>query len=317
MSHTCRIVAVVAVVLLGWAPRGRAAGGDVALPAALVPTVAMAFDDGKLDSLRKEVRRPPESKPAPDRSDDSPDNENSDSFDAVMSNLPTEASLAIVAVIVAAPIIVAASPFFVPCLALDDEWDTKGYFPVHPYADTSAAMRLGHAFRARTSPQLKTWRATAAIEGGRDPDGLSMGAGHALVEFSNRLGLQGTWRVLEEGVADRVSIGDVEATLRFAQGSHVQFAAGAGGRILRDRDGTDGGFNFRYRCDVFPARPWMLSCPIDLGRLGHAFVFEMRPTVGVAFHAIEVYAGYEYLSVGSGPGRVPVRGPVVGLRQWW
>jgi hypothetical protein len=311
MSRTRRIVAVVAIVFLGWAPRGRAAGGEVAFPAALVPTVAMAFDGGKLDSLRKEVRRPQESKTgsgAPDQSSDSYDSENTDDqgFAAAMS------------ILVGRIVVYAAlSPFFVPPSALEDDYHTEGYFPGHPYAGTPAAMLLGRDFGARLSPQVKTWRATAALEGGRDHDGLNMGAGHALVEFSNRFGLQGTWRVIEEkrpgGVTDRVSIGDVEASFRFAQGSRVQFTAGAGGRILHDRYGTDGGFNFRYRFDVFPAKPWVLSCPIDLGGLGHAFVFEMRPTVGVAFHAIEIYAGYEYLSVGS----VTTRGPVVGLRQWW
>ncbi len=313
MSRMRRIIAVVAVVLLGWAPRGRAAGGDAAFPAALVPTVATSFDDGKLDSLRKEVRRPQESKPgsdAPGPSSGSQDSEDSDSFAAATSNLSIWSFAYVLAY-------TAASPFFVPYSALDDDWDTEGYFPVHPYAGTPAAMLLGRSFGAGPSPRVKTWRATVALEGGRDQDGLNMGAGHALVEFSSRFGLQGTWRVLEEkrpgGVTDRVSIADVEASFRFAQGARVQFAAGAGGRILQDRDGTDGGFNFRYRFDVFPAKPWVLSCPIDLGRLGHAFVFEMRPTVGAAFRAIEVYAGYEYLSVGS----VPVSGPVVGLRQWW
>jgi hypothetical protein len=304
MSSTRRIVAVVAIALLSWSTRGRAAGGDVAFPAALVQSVAMAFDDGKLDSLRTEVRGPQEQRAAPD------DNEDSDSFAAATSNL----SIWSVAYLLG---YTAAAPFFVPYSALDDDWYTEGYFPVYPYAGTSAAMLLGRDSGARLSSQVKTWRATAALEGGRDHDGLNMGAGHALVEFSSRFGFQGTWRVLEEtrpgGVTDRVSIGDVEAMFRFAQGSRVQFAAGAGGRILQDRDGTDGGFNFRYRSDVFPAKPWVLSCPIDLGRLGHAFVFELRPTVGVAFRAIEVYAGYEYLSVGN----VPVNGPVVGLRQWW
>lgn len=310
MSRTRRIISVVAVVLLGWAPRCGAADGDVACPAALVPTVATSFDGGTLDSPRNDVRRPPGSRSAsdaPDRSSAWYDGEDTgEGVDAAIS-----------AVVGGVIVFAAFLPFVVPYVVLDDKWDTKGYFPVHPYADASAGMLMGHAFWTRPSPRARTWRATTALEGGRDPDGRNMGAGHALVEFTNRFGLQGTWRVLEEkssgGVNDRASIGDVEATFRFAQGSRVQFAAGAGGRILRDQHGTDGGFNFRYRCDVFPARPWVLSCPIDLCRIGRTFVFEVRPTAGVAFHGTEVYAGYEYLSAGS----VLVRGPVVGLRQWW
>jgi hypothetical protein len=304
MHRTRRIVALVVVALLGWAPRGRAAGGEVAFPAALVPVVATSSDGGKLDSLRGEVRRPREEEPVSD------DGGNSDDFDAAISSLTTWDFFRVLGYTVAAP-------FFVPYSVLSDDGDMEGRFPAHPYAGTASAMLLDRDLGAGSAPRVKTWRATAALEGGRDHDGLNMGAGHALVEFSNRLGLQGTWRVLEErlpgGTTDRVSIGDVEATIRFAQASRVQFAAGAGGRILHDQDGTDGGFDFRYRLDVFPAQPWVLSCPIDLGRLGHAFVFEARPTVGVAFRSIEVYAGYEYLGVGS----VAVRGPVAGLRQWW
>ena len=312
-SRTFNIVAGVVIVLLTGATRARAAGGEVAFPATFVPVAAMSSDAGKLDSLRKEVRHPRGSKAgsdAPDRSSASHDGEDSDSFDAATSDLPVWSVAYILGY-------TAAAPFFVPYSALEDDWDTDCYFPVHPYAGMPSAMLLGLDFGAGPSPQVRTWRATVALEGGRDLDGLNLGAGHALVEFSNRFGLQGTWRVLEErrpgGVADRVSIGDLEVSFRFTQGPRVQFAAGAGGRILHDRDGTDGGFDFRYRIDVFPAKPWVLSCPIDLGRLGRAFVFEIRPTAGVAFGAIEVYAGYEYLGVG----RVPVRGPVVGLRRWW
>ena len=47
---------------------------------------------------------------------------------------------------------------------------------------------------------------------------------------------------------------------------------------MNDPTRTDLGFNFTYRVDIFPAKPWVFSAVLDAGTLGKAGLFRFRTT---------------------------------------
>lgn len=79
---------------------------------------------------------------------------------------------------------------------------------------------------------------------------------------------------------------------------HREYAAGVGGTT---------------RLDVFPIKPLVISARGDFGTLYKARTWTGRVTAGVLIRGFEVYGGYEVRTVG----RVPMYGPVIGLRAWF
>jgi hypothetical protein len=82
---------------------------------------------------------------------------------------------------------------------------------------------------------------------------------------------------------------------------------------MSDPAQTRWGFNFTYGADFFPVRPLVLSTALDVGDLGWAAVVHGRGTVGLIHRGGEVFAGYDFLRIGS----VNLQGPVLGLRFWF
>ena len=114
-------------------------------------------------------------------------------------------------------------------------------------------------------------------------------------------------------MSDALWTGDFNVTFRFAQSKHLQMRTGLGFNYLADEIGSDFGFNFTYGSDWFPSRPWVLSADIDWGTLGHANLFHARSTVGLQFHGMEIFTGYDYYEVGN----TEIRGMIGGLRFWF
>ena len=185
------------------------------------------------------------------------------------------------------------------------------HLPPFPYDEPLEAAISG--FDLNTRP----WSLRLDVDYTNNFDRLDSVGGHFLLETASRFGLDAAACQLQErlpgGQRDRLCLGDANLVFRFAQSNWAEFRAGLGANWLADEHDTDFGFNFNYAADIFPYKPFVLSSAIDCGTLGHAGLFRFRTTVGVAFHGVEAYTGYEYLDVE----RAHYNAWVTGLRFWF
>ena len=112
---------------------------------------------------------------------------------------------------------------------------------------------------------------------------------------------------------DNLWTGDANLVFRFAQNEWMQMRSGAGLNWLADGDDTNLGFNFTYGADVMPLNPLVFSSEIDWGRLGQTSLFHSHTTVGVEFHHVELYTGFDYYDVGN----TQIHGWLLGTRLWF
>ena len=108
-------------------------------------------------------------------------------------------------------------------------------------------------------------------------------------------------------------LGDANVVYRLSQQVDSQFRVGVGVNYLADNSNWDTGFNFTYGGDIFLAKPLVLSADIDWGTLGSTNLFHVRSTFGIIHRHSELYAGYDYLSIGA----PKQHSFVTGLRFWF
>jgi len=88
---------------------------------------------------------------------------------------------------------------------------------------------------------------------------------------------------------------------------------GAGVRVWSAHGHTDGGPNFLYRADLFPAEPLHLAGVFEVGSVRSALVLHGQAQAGYTFGHGEVFAGFDVLRVK----KVPLYSPTVGVRVWF
>jgi hypothetical protein len=204
----------------------------------------------------------------------------------------------------------AASPFWAPHAAMGDRMERDGYFQHFPYAEADGLMR----FDTDAVDNSRTWSGRIRAEYADDFDVLQRAGGQLLLEHSSRLGLDTTLDAFEQpGVADRLWLGDVNATFRFAQSQRGAMRAGIGVNWMADSVDDTAGFNFTYGGEWFPVQPLVLSANLDYGKLGDATLFRAQVTGGVTWHGVEWYSGYEYLDIG----RAQLDTVMTGIRIWF
>lgn len=271
-------------------------------------TLALA-QDGKLDSLRQEVRAP--------RSETAISSSSSSSSGSYGSDDP-EVSLFFAEL----GFYVVTSPFTVPPIVLDDRFDFNSTFAAYPYADGwNGLMQISGVSDNTDYVAPITWEhlmsLRASVEEGNNFNGLNRLGVTFLVDTMTRLGVGGGVHFYEENNSgtspDRLAIGDVNLLFRFAQSERTQYRAGIGARFLNDREQTDWGVNFVYGFDWFPVKPASLGVQLEAGTLGNAWVYRATGRIGLVWKFSEVYAGYDYLHIGS----QVLQGPMVGLRIWF
>lgn len=283
---------------------GRMALG-LLLAALLIDTKFVVAQDGRLDKIRDEVR-PKESQSSGSENKKRPSQDDDSILDETLGPILGYTILL---------------PFMGPHAALADEWDRKlsfvrfpyqsaypGYLIEYPAASLDAAEKWDKVI------QPKSWVLQVSLEEGNDFSGLNRLGGRILLDTSSRLGIMATWNYFREslrcGCTDELVLSDYNATFRFAQSEWGMFRAGLGVRVLNDRGGTDLGFNFHYGGDFFPVNPLVVSGALDVGNLGAAGVIHVRATVGATHHGWEIFAGYDFLRIGT----VNLQGPVIGVR---
>ncbi len=139
----------------------------------------------------------------------------------------------------------------------------------------------------------------------------------------SRLELATSWTLLCEQLlqlvdgrphwlTDWLALGHLDLDYRFAQGERAHFRLGASLRALSDHTGNDFGADLHWGFDAFLAAPVVWSVSLALGRLGQAWLFDGRTSLGFMLGRGELLLGYQHLQVG----KVPLGGPFAGLRLW-
>ncbi len=216
------------------------------------------------------------------------------------------------------------APFYLPIALLEDKYEHTLPFAPYPYADDYHGYQIMPTEWAKAYYNVdtsdvprKSWAVRLTVENGNDFERMNRVGGELKVEHESRWGIFTNWNWFRETLGnnqyDQTFIGDTNVTFRFAQNEMASMYAGLGFRMLTDRQQTNYGFNFTYGGDWFPVRPLIASFQIDAGNLGSAAVFHARGTIGAIWHGVEVFTGYDYLSIGS----VNLQGPMAGLRFWF
>lgn len=210
------------------------------------------------------------------------------------------------------------SPFWLPPMIMDDDYGQIDFFRRYPYQHDSQGFMAPEEEAYEPYPWFLRFRGEYLD----DFDDLSRIGGRLLFDTATRFGADleiNRWdeqvlsRPPDEWSTDNLWTGDANLLFRFAQNSLMQMRAGVGMNWLVDSQDTNAGLNFTYSTDIFPCNPWILSAELDGGWLGHAGYFHARGTIGVHFHRLEFYGGYDYFDAGG----VQFAGPLVGVGVWY
>ena len=204
---------------------------------------------------------------------------------------------------------VLASPFWLPHLALGDDFAVPHGYGVYPYQGSSRGLaRL-------TGDDRLPAVGFIGVTGGWRPDDLRTGKVDAQLLTSARVGLATTWYHFVEpqpnGPADTLTVGDVDVTFRFAESERLSFWTALGARVLPDAH-LDLGFAVAYGVDLFPVSPLSLSLRVDAGSLGHAKVLGASARLGVLLGPVDVGVGGDVLAIGS----ATLTALTAGVRLW-
>lgn len=284
----------------------------ISIACLLAGTASSSAQEGRLQRVRDDVNAPSTSssegkeKGRSSSSSSSSSDEDGDNLGGAMFKLAVLA------------------PFYVPMAILGDEYEYRLVFTRYPYANNYHGYQIMLPDWAKTFYTLDTadvprkqWVMRLSVENGNDFDGMNRLGGQLKIEHAWRWGFVTNWNYFRErlpcGCIDEAVIGDANLTFRFAQNEVASMYAGLGFRVLSDRRQTDFGVNFTYGGDWFPVRPLVVSGVFDAGNLGSAGVVHARGSVGAIWNAWEVFAGYDFLRIGS----VNLQGPMVGVRLWF
>ena len=203
------------------------------------------------------------------------------------------------------------SPFWGPPALVGDNYDRSASFRNYPYQHS---QRGGIVFDSIEN--ARPWRARVRSDYADDFSGLSSLGGQLLLESASRFGFDTEIQNRRETVGlgdDNLWTGDSNIVFRFAQSEYLEMRTGIGVNWLSDSVDTEFGVNFTYGGDLFLRDPWIVSAELDLGRLGHSQLIHVRSTIGVQFHRMEVFTGFDHYAIGD----VEHNGLVSGIRFWW
>jgi hypothetical protein len=121
---------------------------------------------------------------------------------------------------------------------------------------------------------------------------------------------------VKEHPHDVASAGTAHLAYRFAQGQRYDFRTGVGVRSFA-LDTFRIGVDLWYGFDVYigPCVVWRVE--LHMGSAGHAFVGQVRSTLGVMLARFELYAGYDHSAYLSAGNDARLGGPIGGLRAWF
>ncbi|MEM6995021.1 MAG: hypothetical protein AAF721_31195 [Myxococcota bacterium] len=202
----------------------------------------------------------------------------------------------------------------------EDEVETGAVFASYPYEAGDA----GYVRQAPLSEEFERFAAgRVSVEGGYAGSGVWRGGGELELRFW-RFALATDLAVLTDPRARQASyVGSFAAPLSIVMQPRVQWGIGPGFTYVASaRTSTPLGASGSTRVDVFPAKPFVLSGRLDVGRLRaehldlgspRPYTFTARAQAGVLLRRWELYGGYAYKSIGT----LAAYGPLAGVRAWF
>lgn len=194
----------------------------------------------------------------------------------------------------------------------------------YPYAIKSSAYVIEPELQvASTSAgldaHLRAERSTGQAFGGQLTldAGFMSGVGQsnvgARILTPGRFELSARNAFLWEPAAHDYSIaGTVDLGYRFYQNSGVMFRFLLGAAYFGQFGYVEGGPHIGLGLDLFVGRPWVLSFEASTAVVGEVLMPQARVQLGYLFGRSEIFAGYQYMEVGS----VGLSAPLLGTRIW-
>jgi len=262
---------------------------------------------GILDDISEDVRRERESdsnyeRPKPREHDDDFCDDGCDDDDSFKEALGTAILIGITA------------PFWGPPLMMQDDYSDIGGFPEYPYKHGQPGlMQIEPSYG---TPRGKWLMLRTRGEYANTFDGVQRVGGQFLFDTTSRFGVDTEFNLWTEdqasGLPDELWTGDVNLVFRFAQSPRMQMRTGVGINWFSDDQGMETGFNFTYSADFFPVDPVVMTAELDLGAVGEVNVVHFRSTIGLHFHRVEIYTGYDHFSIGE----TELDSLIAGIRLW-
>jgi hypothetical protein len=263
-------------------------------------------EDGKLDNIRKETKKPEKSK------SESSSNSNSRSNSDESNSASDELASAILGPFIEVLGYIVISPYTVPYHYWDEGFSEPLYFQTYPY------YMSGSGFLSDEADYTQSFEIDSSVEGKIYRDSV-YGVGVNLnLRTSFRLEMQGDYNFLEEkrsnGSTDSLCLGNANILFRFCQNRYLMMRSGLGMNFLHN-DGGDNryGFNFTYSLEAYPVKPLFLSARIDLGNLGDASYVRFRTSIGYVYKSFEVDAGIEIYNISG----ISLQGLTLGVKVYF
>lgn len=205
-----------------------------------------------------------------------------------------------------------SAPWWLPAAAVGDDYSMVPEFPHYPYEDGTDGFLV---FNPEQDLVYQGLGGRLTTEYGNDFSGLQRIGGRLQLDTQSRWGLDTEWNHWWEDVSggrDELWTGDANLIFRFAQSEKIQFYTGLGLNWMGGGS-SDVGFNFTYGFDWFPTDPFVIRSVLDAGTIGDADLYHSKTTVGLVYHHLEVFTGYDILHIGD----TNLQGLVAGFTLWW
>ena len=209
---------------------------------------------------------------------------------------------------------IVGSPFWIPHLVANDDFQRPQAFAGYPYADGSDGLVLGDAGMEAAERHEAT--GYLSLEGAYRNDNLWRTKLETRIHGTSRVGLAASYatyfELRSDNRIDRLSLADANLTFTFAQSPQMLFFAGLGARALVETRPSFG-VNFIYGFDLFLVDPLVLSARFDLGSLGKARVAAASVRAGVFLGRFDLGVGYDVMVIAN----TSVGGATLGMRTWF
>ena len=195
--------------------------------------------------------------------------------------------------------VAASSPWWAPPAAIDDNYDTQGYFQRYPYRQSGGLMQM----EGDPVVQPRWWSLRTMTEYGYDFRDVQRIGANLHFQTTSRFGFDAEYHWFDDYTKNGqyngpIQTGDFNLIFRFGQSQHAQWYTGGGINWFDNEERSRAGYNLTYGADVFIGRPFVLSGQLDYGKQADLDFFHARIALGAHWKRLEVFMGYDFMNGG-------------------